>query len=624
MSRCLIPLLVLSLLAVSNAILQGTVDIKRLQGILEEGLKSNDISSLYFSIKGLTQLKAKLPDVCDIIKKIKYDKTNIEQVFHLTNAAALSGCQNSLMPDVLSAPTLVLDREDTTLQEIYFAVYALKAVGRGSVFDKEDALKNLIQLLKKDDSPANYGYVFALCEHMGCAAWTSTHAESALLSADETDGRALHFDGGLPVTSFLLTTILRSYKSLGKPSPLSAEQRHKFGEYLLSRRSVTSPRGAALLLDAALHLADDQPTPIAIVFKDKKYITSESDTIEFSVTDLIGRPIPNLRPDEVIAQSGTRLADDVVVLSKQPLTQKPNEPTTFILNLSKIKAQHGLYKISLSAGSKSANFNIAVLGEIQVSNIEIGVGDIDGTTSPKITTVTYPNKLSEKLHADHLQKVTLKFAARDKWSKAVAVQQAFVRVASAATGREAIYVAETDSSGAYKVDLHVSAMAPHLLAGGAHDVTLLLGDSALAAPLAWTCADLELNFGRDRALGEPAVSARRGPQAEIAHTFRAAEARPARLVSDVFALACAAPLLLLLLLWARLGLNFQLFPPLPLPALSALLFHLALGGSLALYALLWLQLSMFETLRYLLPLGAVTFLAGHRLLRRLGDKAARH
>ncbi|XP_045455863.1 dolichyl-diphosphooligosaccharide--protein glycosyltransferase subunit 2 [Melitaea cinxia] len=625
MSRCLIPLFVLSLLAVSNAILQGTVDVKRLQGILEEGLKSNDISSFYYSVKGLTQLKAKLPDLCDIIKNYKFDEKNVEQVFYITNAAALSECQNSLMPNVLSAPTLVLDRQDSSLQEIYWAVYSLKAMGRGTVFDKEDALKNLIQLLKKDDTPANYGYLFALCEHIGCEAWTGTHAESALLAADETDGRALHFDGGLPVTSFLLTSILRTYKSLKKPSPLSAEQRHKFGAYLLSRRSVTSPRGAALLLDAALALADDQPTPIAIVFKDKKYITSESDTIEFSVTDIIGRPIPNLKPDEVVAQSGTRLADDVVVLSKQPLTQKPKEPTTFVLNLSKIKAQHGLYKIALSAGTKSANFNIAVLGEIQVSNIEIGVGDIDGTTSPKITTVSYPNKLSEKLHADHLQKVTLKFTARDKWNKPVVVQQAFVRIAAEGSEREAIYVAETDSSGAYRVDLHVSSMAPHLLVGGEYTVTVLLGDSALAAPLSWACADLALNFGRDRALGEPAAaSARRGAQPEIAHTFRAAEARPARLLSDVFALACGAPLLLLLALWARLGLNLRLFPPLPLPALSAALFHLALGGSLALYGLLWLQLSMFDTLRYLLPLGALTFLAGHRLLRHLGDKAAKH
>lgn len=147
-----------------------------------------------------------------------------------------------------------------------------------------------------------------------------------------------------------------------------------------------------------------QPTPISISIKGKKFITSESDSIEFSISDLVGRPLRLLKPDEVLAQSGTRLADDVVVLSKQPLTQKPNEPTTFILNLSKIKAQYGLYKIALSAGSKTTNVNVAVLGEIRVSTVEVGVGDVDGTTSPKLTTVAYPNKLTDKLQADHLQK----------------------------------------------------------------------------------------------------------------------------------------------------------------------------------------------------------------------------
>lgn len=93
-----------------------------------------------------------------------------------------------------------------------------------------------------------------------------------------------------------------------------------------------------------------------------------------------------------------------MVLSKQPLTPKPNEPSTFVLNLSKIKSQYGLYKISISAGSNTASVNVAVLGEIQVNSVEIGIGDVDGTTSPRITTVAYPNKITEKLQADHLQK----------------------------------------------------------------------------------------------------------------------------------------------------------------------------------------------------------------------------
>ncbi|CAH2256735.1 jg10964 [Pararge aegeria aegeria] len=200
---------VLSLVVVSNAILQGTVDVKRLQGILEEGVKSKDVGALYFSLKGLTLLKAPLPDVCDDISKIKYDLGNIEQIFYLTNAAELSGCQNYLSPEVLRTPVATLDKKDASLADVYHAIYSMKALGKGTVYDREDSLKNLIQILKKDDTPANYAYVFALCEHMGCNAWTAMHAESALLAADETDSKMLHFDGGLPVTSLVLSTIFR-------------------------------------------------------------------------------------------------------------------------------------------------------------------------------------------------------------------------------------------------------------------------------------------------------------------------------------------------------------------------------------------------------------------------------
>lgn len=90
------------------------------------------------------------------MKNSKYDVSNLEQVFYLTNAAALSNCQNILKPDVLATPTQTLDKKDATVQELFYAVYSLKALGKGTIYDKEDALKNLIQLLKKDDSPAKY------------------------------------------------------------------------------------------------------------------------------------------------------------------------------------------------------------------------------------------------------------------------------------------------------------------------------------------------------------------------------------------------------------------------------------------------------------------------------------
>lgn len=48
------------------SILQSTVNVKKLQGILEEGLKSKDIGALYFAIKGLKQLNANIPNVCEV------------------------------------------------------------------------------------------------------------------------------------------------------------------------------------------------------------------------------------------------------------------------------------------------------------------------------------------------------------------------------------------------------------------------------------------------------------------------------------------------------------------------------------------------------------------------------
>lgn len=49
--------------------------------------------------------------------------------------------------------------------------------------------------------------------------------------------------------------------------------------------------------------------------------------------------------------------------------------------------------------------------------------------------------------------MTLKFNVRDKWSKPVLLQQAFVRVGSSSGDHETIFVAEPDNTKAYKVEL---------------------------------------------------------------------------------------------------------------------------------------------------------------------------
>lgn len=95
------------------------------------------------------------------------------------------------------------------------------------------------------------------------------------------------------------------------------------------------------------------------------------------------------------------------------------------------------------------------------------------------------------------------------------------------------------------------------------------------------------------------------------HLFREPEKRPARFVSDLFSVLAALPLLILLVLWARLRINVSNLSL----SLWTLGFHLGLAGIFILFGLFWLKLNMFETVRYLLAIGLVTFFSGNKLLR---------
>lgn len=73
----------------------------------------------------------------------------------------------------------------------------------------------------------------------------------------------------------------------------------------------------------------------------------------------------------------------------------------------------------------------------------------------------------------------------------------------------------------------------------------------------------------------PVASIERVAKPEIVHMFREPEVRPPRLVSDIFTALCAAPLLLLFILWGKIGINVRNFPF----SLSALGFHGGFGGT---------------------------------------------
>lgn len=416
----------------------------------------------------------------------------------------------------------------------------------------------------------------------------------------------------------MLNGAFRLTGSSKKSTPLTEEQATKFTHYLLSRKSVQQAKGAAVLLEALRTIASDRKlSPVCIQLLGNGQLQPQSPVATIKVVDILGQPL-SPAPASLTA-TVTSKSDNSVLATKLALVPRGNDKTVFALDLTAQKPARGSYAVDLTVDSWKQPLTIRVLGRVKVSSLEIGVGESDSTSNFKKQTVAYPSKLANTLNADHLQKVILKASLVDESNnKPLAVHQAFVLLEHKKSKEEIIFVAEQDTSKAYKFDLDVGARGSDFgHRSGLYSVVLIVGDASLSNSFKWHVADIELKFSQESAAASSeSNNITRQPRPEIVHQFRQPEVRPPRFVSDVFTALCAAPLLVLFILWAKLGVNVSNFPF----SLSALGFHLGLGSILGLFALFWLKLNMFDTLRLLIPLALITFFFGNRLLRSIASR----
>lgn len=504
----------------------------------------------------------------------------------------------SLFNNFLYVPSLfllqnlkaVLDNEKSSTAEIRYAVESLGVIGHAAPSPHKIGLY-LQNQLKADDSLQSIGHALHASTFLGAAGkFALDRVEDVVVQADEVDGRLLQWEGGLTTTSLLLTGLLR----LQDVKPLTQIQADKFAAYLLTRKSVQTPKGVLVLLQAVTALTTSKVSPVSFSVIGSPQVTTDKPELRIRVSNLLGSPLLPA-PSPVVAQSATRVADDVVVLSKQPLTPG-SEKTEFVLLL---RLEPGQYKISLTAGSHTATLTARVLGPVTLNWLEIGLSDADSTTLPKLTRIQPPARLSTPLQADSSQQLLVKISLNR------IVHQVFLRLFSGK--REIIFVAEIDSSKLYKLEVN---LAQELGYSGTFDVELIVGDSVVSNPIRWILGSLEAKLGAF----EPPKPVAKGPKPEIKHLFRPAEKRPPQAVSLFFTALAASPLLLLLILWLKLGINFGNFTLLALP------FHLGLAAILSLFTLFWLKLDMFTTCYWLVPIGGFTFLAGHKLLSHIAGQ----
>lgn len=404
------------------------------------------------------------------------------------------------------------------------------------------------------------------------------------------------------------------------PSPIKADQAAKFANYLLSRRSVQTPKGISVLLEALTTLSQQTAVaPICLQIIGNGQILPESPVINLKVVDLVGQAVV----PAVTAITGKMALKKAATntLFSGAFVAKSSDKTVYSLDVSSAKPASGVYVVDVMADTAySTQLTVRVLAKVKVNLLELGIGDSDSASALKMHVATFPKKLAGALSADAQQKIALKAVLVDEATgKPMTVHQAFVRFENKETKEEIIFVSESDSSKVYRFDLDLSLRGIDFgHKSGDYLMELIVGDSSISNSFKWELVDISLKFQQQSQQSSKTPCSLRKPKPEIHHLFREPEKRPPLFVSNLFTALCFAPLPILLLVWLKLKVNISNFPV----SLSALGFHGGLGAILFLFYVFWLRLNMFETIRYLLPLALFTFVFGNRLLRSIANRKA--
>ncbi|XP_037081679.1 dolichyl-diphosphooligosaccharide--protein glycosyltransferase subunit 2-like [Pollicipes pollicipes] len=600
----------------------STEDFKRLETLFEGHLSAKkDVQSVYYGALGSKLIGKPIPhaqEVCRYLKsQVDTDATNL--FFVAKAAAALPGCKLTVPADTVQALQRSVG-DKAQVSDLYHAVGALRALSEK--INSKAVSQALQAALKKDDGVLNLGYAFHLASELdGELAPFLDRIEDAVVQADEVDQKYLQYEGGVGITSTIVTGAYRLAEKANKRPAITDEQAIKFANYLVNRKSIQSLKGAYHLLNGLTMFCSNKfHLPVVMSLASPAALSSARPRLAVQVTDLLGRPLTH--DLTLLADSATRLQDDAVVISKSPFAPSKADKSLFELDMLASTPGRGFYRLVVSArpskpdarliGHTGAELRVKVLTQMTVDAVELGVVDADQTTAPRTNRLVQHSKLGSVLEADTHQKLLLKFTILDKQTKKpMRCHQAFVRLAHKETGDEVVFVAEPDASLVYKFDMEVGAQTKKFAArSGAYEMQLIVGDPVVDNAFSWTMADVVLQFA-EAARARPADLYQ--PKPAIRHEFRAPEPRPSAVISTVFTALVAVPLLVMLLLWARIGINVSHFPI----SLSAVGFLAGIGGIFALYYCFWLQLNMFATVKYLFGLGVVTFLCGHDALARL-------
>uniref|UniRef100_A0A915PS29 Dolichyl-diphosphooligosaccharide--protein glycosyltransferase subunit 2 n=1 Tax=Setaria digitata TaxID=48799 RepID=A0A915PS29_9BILA len=601
---------------------------KSLHSVLLSALDSNELSAIHhgaagLKIAGIPIETGRNQALCGVVQKV--DDKELGQLYHAVNAAAaLKDCKLSV-PNAKGTVEAVL-RDGPTSQKIYFALAVANKLKLKVNYN--DFAEALISALAKDDGASSLAYglnAAALLDNNNAEKFL-IRIEDLVGQADEVDGKYLHLEGGLSITAFGVYGIYSLADKVNKSPNVKSDEAVKLANYLLSRRTVQLSRGAYLLLLTLKKLANNNfQIPVVFSLASSLSILDTEKPLIIRVSNVLGESVG---PLSVILDAATHIASKEIGIVREQLKRVESDKTDTLYKISikKVK-KRGFYNLALTAGSQDkrlvgtngASLMVKLLTKVLIEDVTVAVFDRELLKPSSSISVKEGSKIEKILEGDVHSKMEIRFKVREaKTGEAVLIHQAFVAFVHTNTRQEIIFVATPDHNNNYAFDVDFEKVGKDFEGlSGRYAVRLLLGDAAISYPFDWNLVDINLKL--------PAVPAPKIKKSEliiyekapeIRHMFREPEKRPPRIVSTIFVLLSVVPLLIVLILWLRIGINFGNLPASPF----VLLFHGGLVGIFGLYFVFWIQLTMFETLKYLSVIGAVTFISGNRLLRLLAAR----
>ncbi|XP_031552938.1 dolichyl-diphosphooligosaccharide--protein glycosyltransferase subunit 2-like isoform X2 [Actinia tenebrosa] len=624
--------LLLALIGLSQSLSASSVlslqDQTKLRKIFQDASPFTDLETADYAVKGLKFFKSEIPttqDLCKFVKE-KVDINDIKSIYHASSVSKTLGNCNLALNDAEKKLNEAIV-EGAKASTIFYAVSSLKNLGmkvdsnavikaiRAAASSEEDSVMSSVHslntaiLLPKE---TDVGFIVDM-------------VEDVVAQADEIDNTYLQFEGGLVPTAEVIAASYKLGEHLKKKPSIQEEQVIKFANYLLTRKHVQSVKDTFFLLRALNILSNnDFHVPVVVQLYGTPLISADNKIFKVRVTNVMDKALGKM---SVTAVSATD-SEGTTVLSNKEFKAGADD---YDLDFMASKPSPGVYTVTVNVkpqkedkrliGTSGAQLKVKVVTKVTMGKVDLSLVDKEHSHTVKSLSTNYPNKFDKTIEADFHQKIVMKFAIKSEAGQLLTPHQAFVRLTNQKTKQEIFFVPEPDSSKMYKFDLDLGATAKDSFAyrSGKYDMDIVIGDAVIQNPFEWSACLLSLTFGEQPPKAKKEKQTMYSTKPQIDHQFRVPEKRPPQTVSTAFTVLVFVPLLIMFVVWFKIGANISNFGF----SLSTIVFHIGLGAIFALYYYFWIKLDMFTTLKVLAVIGGITFLAANSLLSGIAARRAK-